>query len=66
MSKKDFEMIARVLREADAIAEEKTGHTGKDYRKCLEELRGEFADALGRVSATFDRQRFLTACIVPK
>ncbi len=51
MTRKDFELIARVLKD---IIQTDTRH--------LEYIAAEFADALKSTNANFDRERFLKAC----
>ena len=54
MTKKDFILIANVIREADM------GHAGDDLRKPLAE---DMAGALATTNARFDKERFITACL---
>jgi hypothetical protein len=56
VSKKDFELIARVLRES---------HLGLTFegRITREGLAREFADALADTNLRFDYHRFIAACV---
>lgn len=50
MTRKDYVLIARVIRDI-----------GQDSTRCT--VATQFADALGRENANFDRNKFLTACL---
>jgi len=54
MTKQDFELIARVVREATFTADAVTMRRS---------LATEFADALTATNPRFDRVRFLKACV---
>lgn len=56
MTKQDIELIARVIREADAVAPE-------DHRPTVAHLARRFAYALALNNPSFDRARFLAACV---
>ncbi len=58
MTKKDFELIAKAIRDAyTAMDEEATDHRD-GTRYCAYRL----ASALAAANPRFDRERFLTAC----
>ena len=52
MTRKDYELIASVIRNADEVADDQT-------REALAEM---FADVLAGTNDRFDSARFLTAC----
>jgi hypothetical protein len=52
MTKKDFQLIADVIRNADEIADEMT----------LSAIAENLADALSTTNPLFNRSLFLTAC----
>jgi hypothetical protein len=54
MTRKDFELIARVIHNYPSHA--------ASLRAARESFARAFADELGKTSATFDRARFLKAC----
>jgi hypothetical protein len=56
MSKKDYELIARVLRESRALSTT----SGKCYAR---ELAADFAAELAATNPRFDRERFIAACM---
>lgn len=53
MSRKDFEMIARVLRDPSL-------HLQDSKRRAL---ASRFADELAATNSRFDRERFIAACM---
>lgn len=55
MTRKDFELIAKVLRNADEVADEQT----------LEALAEMFADELATTNPNFNRERFIAASTAP-
>lgn len=55
MTRKDFELIAKVLRNADEVADQDT----------LEALADMFADALADTNPSFNRERFIAAATAP-
>ena len=55
MTKKDFELIARVLRTARSDTPDATG------RRVTAELAAAFADELAATNPRFDRARFIAA-----
>ena len=61
MSKKDFELIALILRENAQHAQRCQRFIGEvaGYHANISET---MADALANVNPRFDRERFLTAC----
>lgn len=71
MTKKDFELIARVIR-ADAAHTRDDGTLETDYKSMPAWMRGAYdqwntlalnmADALATTNPRFDRARFLQAC----
>lgn len=52
MTRKDFELIARVIKNSDEVADDMT-------REALADM---FADKLADTNPAFDRARFITAC----
>ena len=60
MSRKDFELIAAVLREAHDQTD-----ASSTARLLTDSLAEDFAHALARTNDRFDRARFLRACGVP-
>lgn len=62
MTKKDFELIARVLSEQLAST---TADTPRDAVTAVECVAYRFARALANENPRFNRGRFLAACGVP-
>jgi hypothetical protein len=56
MTKKDYELIARILRDARAI-----GTTGAE-RHLLDIIASDFADSLAKDNPRFKKERFFAAC----
>jgi len=56
MTKKDFKLIAEVLRKNDYAQE-------SQFSYLFESLAESFADALATTNPRFDRERFLAACL---
>jgi hypothetical protein len=52
MTKKDFELIAKAVKEI----------TADSYKQTREDKANLFADALALTNPRFDRAKFLTAC----
>lgn len=52
MTRKDFQLIADVLKNADEVADQQS----------IEAMAEMFADELATTNPNFDRARFLTAC----
>lgn len=61
MKKKDFELIADVIRDSNLawLCAGGSGATGQKYKQRIAEV---FADVLKLVNPRFDRERFLKAC----
>ena len=65
MSKKDFELIARVLKRCRADSEYHTALSGPQRRAAVASIDNasiDFADELAATNPRFDRERFLRAC----
>lgn len=59
MTRKDFELIADVLRKHRASY---PGHWDPNLRRACDDHAKAFADRLALVNPRFDRARFLAAC----
>ena len=57
MTKKDFDLIARVFADLNSDF-----NNGGDDSVSLSLVVGELADALATTNGAFDRERFLVAC----
>ena len=62
MSKKHFEMVARILRETVIVDESRVPPTRYKDRVVIESYARAFAAEFAEENPRFDRARFLTAC----
>lgn len=61
MSRRDYEMLARVIRDAihfhESWSDDKGGFA-------IRRLTGHLADALAAANENFDKERFMAACLM--
>ena len=62
MSKKDYILLASVIKDSTKKAETMSGKKFCEATATLAVLAGKLADELQKENSKFDRSRFLTAC----